>query len=540
MQLEIKNRNLSLNQSQQKLNYKPAFKGGPLGGLVTQALTAIETNPMVDAALVDIFAMVLPRTYVDTKERNQYAGAETFIRESAGTFCVCLSSGIFAKGISRLYNNFVNSDTKINPDIWATKAGVNLLNHAWIKSETNGQPDVQKYVSNVLTNMSGLDGRKNVGWNDINWQRNNDDWLDEPKWKNIQWKDSKYENIQNSLKSSGNIIKTLSEIITDRSIDKKDAKNIQEIISYRLTTALGVGNSVDVALGEHKLNSSMSNIIRDTYDLGKDIFTNKSINTEVALKKLESMSKFKTLGALSLSSFLALITQYVNRQITKKRTGTDAFVGEVDYGKIKNEKNADKNLNGNKSENKAKLWSLKALASAGMAAMSLYVMKIDPRKPAEALRKMEFTGVVTSGNAMKTIYAAQLIGRFMASKNETELRETTTRDYLGFLNWLVFGGFVSKGVGQLLFDRKLDNLFNVSGKTKGISNWLNNFDRKSHAEIAAKGKKFAVKNIKKIDFMQASGLLYSTIALGVLLPLLNIVITKKKQKNDKQEGVVGK
>ena len=32
----------------------------------------------------------------------------------------------------------------------------------------------------------------------------------------------------------------------------------------------------------------------------------------------------------------------------------------------------------------------------------------------------------------------------MAAKDKTELRESATRDYLGFLNWLVFGGFVTK------------------------------------------------------------------------------------------------
>ena len=87
----------------------------------------------------------------------------------------------------------------------------------------------------------------------------------------------------------------------------------------------------------------------------------------------------------------------------------------------------------------------KVVASLGMAAMAIAVMKI--KSPKDFLKKLEFTGPVTSGNAIKTVYASTLIGRFLASDNRDELVETTTRDYLGFLNWLVFGGFAAKGVG---------------------------------------------------------------------------------------------
>jgi len=52
-----------------------------LDGAITQTLITIDTNPMVNAAFVDVFSMVAPRTYVDTKKRNKYAGAETFFRE---------------------------------------------------------------------------------------------------------------------------------------------------------------------------------------------------------------------------------------------------------------------------------------------------------------------------------------------------------------------------------------------------------------------------------------------------------------------------
>jgi len=282
--------------------------------------------------------------------------------------------------------------------------------------------------------------------------------------------------------------------------------------------------------------------LRDTYDLGKNVFT-KGVNVESAIEKLTKMNKVKTLGALSVAAGLGLTNQYINRQITKRRTGTDAFVGEVDYKKIKEKKasNIFLSLEGRgdrkegvskPKENNKRFWALKFLASAGIIGLAAVVMKI--RNPKDFIKKLEFTSAITSGNAIKTVYTATLVGRFLAAKNETELRESTTRDYLGFLNWLVFGGFVAKGVANLL-DKGKNNLFNIRKEGSGIKHWLNDISLKSHAEIASKGAEFAKKNIKKLNLAHISGLAYSTIALGVLLPLLNIAVTKAKSRKGKEK-----
>lgn len=504
-----------------KINNDTSFKG-PLDGLITKSLISIDTNPMVNAALVDIFAMVIPRTYVDTKERNKYAGGETLFRELTGTAIVCLSSGFIAKGISNLYNKFVNPEIKLNTDSWLSNDSLNLLKHSWDKSGNN----VEKYVSNILTNSSGIDGHKTSAWRNIDWK--NVDWIDNPKWNNIRWEDDRFENIHNNLKSESQITKTLSEIIADKDIDKNDVKNILGIIDKRVTNALKVGNSINVKIDDKTLNSSSTNIIRDLHDLGKNVFTNKSINTEVALKKLQNINKTKTLGALAIASTLGLTNQYINRIITKKRTGTDEFVGEVDYKKFKGKHGGAKPKT---RKEKQKLLVGKVITSAGIIALSAGVMKI--RNPKDFIKKLEFTGPVTSGNAIKTVYTATLVGRFIASKNENELRESATRDYLGFLNWLVLGGFAAKGVANLL-DRKKEVLFNVQKEGKGIKHWLNDISLKSHAEIAAKGGEFAKKNIWKINATHIGGLLYSTVALGFLIPLLNISVTKNKHKKEQK------
>lgn len=491
------------------------FKG-PLDGALTQALITIDTNPMVNAALVDVFAMVVPRTYVDTKGRNKYAGAETLFRELTGTFIVCLSSGYLAKGISHLYNKYVEPQTNVNPNSWVSNDSLNLLKHSWDKGNTG-----EKYVSNVLSNLSGVDGRKTATWQDIDWK--NVEWLDDKKWDELSWKNPEFKGIQAKLKHSDGIIKTLGKII-DNNVDKKDSKQVLEIIEHRITNALKVDNSVSIKLDDKTLSTSLNKLLRDTYDLGKNVFTNKAVNTESAINKLTKMNKVKTLGALAVASTLGLTNQYVNRLITKKRTGSDAFVGEVDYKKIKDNKSQDKKNNG-------KLIGQKVLASAGIITLAAVVMKI--KNPKDFIKKLEFTSAITSGNAIKTVYTATLVGRFLAAKNQTELRESATRDYLGFLNWLVFGGFAAKGVANLL-DKGKNNLFNINKEGKGVKHWLNDISLKSHAEIASKGSEFAKKNIWKINLAHASGLIYSTVALGVLLPLLNIAVTMRNHRKEQR------
>ena len=51
--------------------------------------------------------------------------------------------------------------------------------------------------------------------------------------------------------------------------------------------------------------------------------------------------------------------------------------------------------------------------------------------PKDFVKKLQFTGPISTGNAIKTVYASTIIGRFMAADSNNELRESVTRDYFG-------------------------------------------------------------------------------------------------------------
>ena len=504
------------NYGKRQQQYKPAFKG-PLDGVITNTFRTLDTNEMANAVLLDVGAMVVPRTYIDTKKRNKYAGSETFFREICGTFINCLSAGLLAIPIGILANKYINPEIKINNKSWFSNDSLMVLKNSWDESRDG----LRGYVNNVMNGMSGHDGSKIARWNEINWK--NIDWIDEKSWDNIKWENPAYKNISEKLKTSDGIVDTMTEIIKNDNISSKDKKNLFRLIEARVTNALGVNRSVDVTSGKYKMNATLSNIIRDTYDMGKDVLTNKNLNIESALNKIKTVNKVKILGALSLASVLGLTNQYINRQITKKRTGSTKFVGEVDY----------ENAVAGKTQEEKKTGGFifrKLAASAGMIAMAIGVMRI--KNPKDFIRKLEFTGPISSGNAIKTVYTSTIVGRFMAADNDNELRESVTRDYFGFLNWLVLGGFAAKGTANLL-DKKREFLFNINKEGKGIKHWLNDITLKSHTEIAAKGKDFAFKNMWKLNVAHMAGLAYSTVALGFMVPLFNIAVAEYKKNHQK-------
>lgn len=497
-------------------NYEPKARhinfNGALDGAITTTLRTLDTNDMANAVLIDLGAMVLPRSYYDYKHRNEDAGFETFFREISGTFINCLSAGLLALGISHLASKWIQPEVKIRPDTWYSDDSIKVLNNIWENSDSN----VHKYVQNVLNNISGQDGNKLNKFKNIDWD--NIDWVDEKSWEKFNWQDKKYQNIKETLKTKKGIINTFAEIIKDNNITKSDKKNILKIMEARITNAIGANKDLHVEFNNLKWSEKLEYILRDTYDIAKDIFTNKNIKTDEALKKVVKLNKIKIFGALAGASALGLTNQALNRKLTEKRTGKKGFVGDVDY--------KDK-PQGQEVQKSKYLWLKKLAASAGMIAMVIGVMRV--KSPKDFVKKLQFTSPVTSGNAIKTVYASTIVGRFLAADNETELRESVTRDYFGFLNWLVFGGFAAKGVANLL-DKERKNLFNITKDGKGLKHWLNDIHLKTHSEIAAKGKVFAKKNMWKLNIAHTSGLLYSAVTLGYLLPMINDKLTRLKSK----------
>lgn len=463
------------------LNFKAS-----MGGL-SSALYTLSNNDMLNASFIDVFAMDTPRTIVETKNRGKQAGIEMGFREYTGTFIAEFSAALFAVIASKFISKKIKSDIKVNSGSWITNNGLDVFSEIYKKSDKT----INGYVENVLNSMSGVVGYEKKSFSE----------LDKEKTRPV--------------------VKKLTNLIANDKLDKKESKKALTEVQDEIINLLGADNIITIKSGKSEVQSNLTHALRDIVDSGKNIFfTRTKQSSGEVISKLKSMNNLRIGIAIPLSMTLAMTNQYLNRYLTKRRTGIDNFVGENDYAKnvaFKNEKKKEKGL-----------W-LKKLLSAGIFVFMLSkVMGI--KKPADFIKKLEFDGPATSGNAIKTIYGTLILGRIFASKDSTELRETNVRDYLGFLNWLVFGGFVAKGVGQML-DPKKKKLFNVTQKGQGIKHWLKNVSLKSQKEILAQGGNVK-SNLRKLNIAQMSGIAYSAIMLGVLLPKLNIWMTKNGDKKN--------
>ena len=460
------------------LNTKsPNFKGFNLSPL-SKALYTLSNNDMLNASFIDIFAMDTPRTIVEFKNRGKNAGIEMGFREYTGTFIAEFSATVFALLFSKL---FAKKNKNINPNSWATNSSIDTLTSIY-ESSTKNPKD---YVNNVLNSMQGLVGG---------------DWV----------------NFKNEKGNS--IVGNITNLNTDKSLNKKSQKSLLGQAQDEIISILKADNNISIKNGQNEFSANLSHILRDVVDMGKNVFFNDKIDYTQAIDKLKTLNKSRILFALPLSMALAITNQYINRKLTKKRTGIDNFVGENDY---------QNNVDNKKETKKEKGLLLKKILSAGVF---LFMLKsvMDIKKPEDLIKKLSFDGPATSGNLIKTIYGTLILGRIFASKDSTELRETNVRDYLGFLSWLVLGGFVAKGGAQIM-DMKQANLFNIKNSgNKGIWHWLKDVSLKSQKEIIASGVDVK-NNLRKLNIAQLMGIGYSAVMLGVLLPKLNIWMTKRKK-----------
>jgi hypothetical protein len=137
------------------------------------------------------------------------------------------------------------------------------------------------------------------------------------------------------------------------------------------------------------------------------------------------------------------------------------------------------------------------------------------------------------------------MSRFLAARNDNELKESMLKDTLGFANWLILGNFVQKLVAQKLDSSLLKN------KGKGIVHWIKNTSLKTREEVlhAALGKKVfkdgkplsllkmvkelpkgsaAKKQLTILTIAQLAGYIYSGVVLGFGIPSLNIYLSKRR------------
>ena len=496
------------NAGQFKNSQNPNFTGfSPV-----ELLKFLDTSPAWGANAVDFFCMVLPRTLTDFS-RGPEAGIETARRESMGTIndsavgaYGTLAGLALAMGINKAFGLSKN-DLKA-ASIFADSETIDMMGKIWHEElpQNTNNPAFER-IKKALGNYEVYDGNK---------------------WAKFNEKD---------IEKAANIF--VEELGKGEKLSKEARYNINKI----LTSSNNLENNFRIVAqkGEkiHSSRYSIDGITENTFKLSKIFSKDKvaeafreasDIGSNKFLKALKKMNMKRSILGVLIATLVGCSVQPINMWLTKRKTGGDGFVG------------------GGKKDDSFGFKVQKALV-AGLFSAGVIATIGNPKN---LLKNLQFKGFTPTINQLKFIYGATIASRFLSARNENELKESTTKDVLGFVNWLILGNFVQKLVAQG-FDKSL-----IKQEQKGgILNWIRTSSLKTRDEVlhealgekafkdgkalkfgemikALGDNKVAKKRLGILTLAQLAGYIYSGVVLGVGIPKLNIYLTKRRMEKEAQ------
>lgn len=489
---------------------------------VTMGLRFLDTNQAWGANAVDLASMVIPRTTVDLINRGPAAGMETGRREASGTINHSLV-GVYGTVAGLALASALNSKYGIKAHkLFVDDETLDILGKAWDKQVKSGNAaPLNDYLKDVF---KGAETR--VG----------DDWIRIP--------DDKLNSV----------VEKFSEVLNSKDAPVTISKDLKAYAQSVITHATGSENTFRLA--ENQKTTSVSNLLDSIYSVSRTfVNNNKNVADAFAsdlknnkfIADLKHMNLRRSLLGLGIASAVGMSIQPLNIYLTKKKTGSDGFVG----------------VEGRQKDNSAGFKAMKAAAAAIFGGGILATIGMSDGFSG-LLKKIQFRGLVPTLDQFKFIYGVTIMSRFLVARDKDELRESVVKDVLGFFNWLVLGNFVAKMTANAMDQ----NLLNYSEKEhgKGFFNKIIKAPLVSRDEVLHRGLHAAgidsVENGKALPFKQlleklsskqvseairketkgklralsiaqVAGYLYSGLILGVGIPKLNIYMTNKSEEKRK-------
>lgn len=489
---------------------------------VTMGLRFLDTNQAWGANAVDLASMVIPRTTVDLINRGPAAGMETGRREASGTINHSLV-GVYGTVAGLALASALNSKYGIKAHkLFVDDETLDILGKAWDKQVKSGNAaPLNDYLKDVF---KGAETR--VG----------DDWIRIP--------DDKLNSV----------VEKFSEVLNSKDAPVTISKDLKAYAQSVITHATGSENTFRLA--ENQKTTSVSNLLDSIYSVSRTfVNNNKNVADAFAsdlknnkfIADLKHMNLRRSLLGLGIASAVGMSIQPLNIYLTKKKTGSDGFVG----------------VEGRQKDNSAGFKAMKAAAAAVFGGGILATIGMSDGFSG-LLKKIQFRGLVPTLDQFKFIYGVTIMSRFLVARDKDELRESVVKDVLGFFNWLVLGNFVAKMTANAMDQ----NLLNYSEKEhgKGFFNKIIKAPLVSRDEVLHRGlhaagidsvengkalpfkqllKKLSSKQVSEairketkgklraLSIAQVAGYLYSGLILGVGIPKLNIYMTNKSEEKRK-------
>ena len=257
--------------------------------------------------------------------------------------------------------------------------------------------------------------------------------------------------------------------------------------------------------------------------------------------------KSRAVAGLAIGSIIGMSVQPLNIYLTKKKTGSDGFVG----------------VEGRSKDDSTGFKFMKIGAAGGFLGLTMATLGTGFKG---LMDKMAFKGFWPTISQLKGVYGLTIASRLMAARDKDELRESLTKDTLGFLSWLVLGDFVNRMTAEKLDSSVMNRtkevadkgffkrVFNSTLKTRDeiliealANNGIDTVKKDGNKTVAKtfkelmkdldklpeQIKKTTKKRLGTLNKAQLAGYAFSGLVLGLCIPNLNIYITNKLDKKRK-------
>ena len=493
---------------------EPSFKGG-LTDLPILLIQQCEKQPMVNVTVLDLSTAIVPRTVIETKESNGYAGFEAFRRESSGLIVNCLIPGFVVMGMAKLLQRPIMGKMFGNSSLvstWANQDAINKIHDFYAPHFENKSLDKRQKLYNTfrdeLGSLSGVDGKETKKFADIF--------------------DIKTDANGNFIGKIGNekLDKAVNQLVDATLEDKHNSKKVKE--AYRaIVEETHIAENIKFKSDKGFFSNNLESVCEDTVKMLRGVVKENISDADKLtqyFKKATKLVNWKSIGGLGIIIPLAISMQPINRWITHKTSGQKGAPIYKDFGKDGEHKEMT-------SKEKAELLAQKFVSIGSMIGVCGLSMFMD--RP--ILKNIfQFKSIFPTMDQARIISTATFASRMGASEDKNELREATVRDIATFSSFYFLGDYVAKGIATFLEKKnpgthlinRLKEAKTDANPLQKLWNWAKHTNLKSSDELAT------IKDKRLRTICQAGNIIFSLLALGVFIPLYTRSKTNKKRAEE--------
>lgn len=494
--------------NKREISANPSFNG--LGESAVWLVQQCEKYPMVNVTALDLTTAIVPRTVIETKESNGFAGFEAFRRESSGLIVNCLIPSFIVMGVAKLLQRPIMGNFKKSSlvNTWANSDSIDKIQKFY--SEAQGATREEKIYNtfrDMYGSLYGVDASENKAFKDI-----------------LQIAEDENGKFTGKIGNQKvhNAVNKFVEIITGDEYSSKEFSKAYGDIVKETHIAENIRFREDKSFFANNLEAISEDTVKMLRGVVKENITDSKSLADY-FKRAQKLVNWKSIGGLGLIIPLAISMQPINRWITRKVSGKKGAPIYRDFSEQKEHKELS-------PKEKRALLAQKFVSISSMLGVSALSMFMD--KP--SLKMFQFKGLFPTMDQARIISTATFASRMGASEDKHELREATVRDIATFSSFYFLGDYVAKGIASLFEkynpDMKLINRMREpkqgANALERFWNWAKHTTIKSSDELTTQ----KAKNLR--TYCQIGNIAFSLIALGILIPFYTRTTTNKRHAQE--------